>query len=162
MLKSRNGNIRPWEKFVLVSCSTTTTSTTKGQTTTIPASSSDVDNNNEPPPFTVLNHKLLPLPFVASTSLSPPPPPTFRCVLHPSLPILCDRCRAAFPLATARNTSPTIIASSAYLPVRSLIPAHRCLIPCSALSLKTCRSLLNMKECRSDFTSVRKLAIFSW
>jgi len=67
MLKSRNGNIRPSEKFVLVSCFTTTsTSTTKGQTITINASPSDVDNNNEPPPFTMLNHKLLPLPYLSA------------------------------------------------------------------------------------------------
>ena len=98
---------------------------------------------------------------LASTSLSPPPPPTCRCILLSS-PILCDRCRAAFVLAAASNTSPNFIASSASLPVRLLILAHRCLIPCSALPLKTCRTLLNMKECRSDFTPVRKLAIFSW
>jgi len=53
---------------------------------------SDVENNRQPPPFTMLNDKLLPLPCVGFNISQPDPPLTFRCILHPSLPILCQSC----------------------------------------------------------------------
>jgi hypothetical protein len=98
---------------------------------------------------------------LASTSLSPLPHRHLGAffILHHQYSAIGAELPSLLPLLA--TPPPNIITSSASLLVRSLILAHRCLIPCSALPLKTCRSLLNMKECRSDFTPVRKLATFS-